>query len=687
MKKISEQSWFKYVIIFVLLLVPFMYSFFYLKAYWNPYGEGNMDNIPVAIVNLDDGKRGDIFASKLIESNKLDFNVVSLDDANKGLSEKKYYAVITIPSDFSSNIESASNDEKVPATITYSPNQKTNYLASQIISRVLVVAEEEARGEVSSTVVDSLSEKLSEIPDKMNQLSDGIDKLSEGAGTLNDGINILNDKYLTFNSGINQLYKGSSDLNNGIDQIDGALDSLSVGSNNLENGVKQINDVLSNTDLSGLGNLVNGINSLNGALNSDNGLVNGVNNYVNGVNSLSSGIVSLNDNIDLMITKYRSDLDLCSDDLTRSQLIGAISALEQIKASINSPSSNLVGGANQLSQLGSSLVDGVNAVGSGVDVLESSSSDISRLESGINGLKENLIAVEAGTSSLNDGVFKISNGFDSLSNGSKTLNNGLYTLNNNSVLISNALGELSNGSGILYNGVNTLKASVNDSVSSSKSDLSKLNGLSDFVGHSVVIDEEPVNSIDSYGTAFGPFFMSIALWVGSLMLFIILYYDASDRFKLLSRNASNKYLRTCCYLGLACLQGVSLGLLLMLGLDLHITNYFLYFISMILVACLFESIMEFLIVSFGDLGKFISLILLVLQLAAAGGTFPIQTVTKSFRFLNPLLPMKYSCDLFKESIITIEGTLLFKSIVVIFISFIIIFILNLINDRRLSESK
>ena len=97
--------------------------------------------------------------------------------------------------------------------------------------------------------------------------------------------------------------------------------------------------------------------------------------------------------------------------------------------------------------------------------------------------------------------------------------------------------------------------------------------------------------------------------------------------------------------------------------------------------------MEFLIVSFGDLGKFISLILLVLQLAAAGGTFPIQTVTKGFRFLNPLLPMKYSCDLFKESIITIEGTLLFKSIVVIFISFIIIFILNLINDRRLSESK
>jgi len=171
------------------------------------------------------------------------------------------------------------------------------------------------------------------------------------------------------------------------------------------------------------------------------------------------------------------------------------------------------------------------------------------------------------------------------------------------------------------------------------------------------------------------------------MLFIILYYDASDRFKLLSRNASNKFLRTGLYLLLASLQGISLGIMLLLGLDLHVTNYFIYFLSMILVSCLFESIMEFLIVSLGDIGKFLSLVLLVLQLAAAGGTFPIETVTKEFRFLNPMLPMKYTCDLFKEGIMTLETSLLIKSSLVVSLAFVVLFGLNMFNDWRLSKSK
>ena len=48
---------FKYIVISVVLLIPFIYSYFYLKAYWNPYGEGNIDNIPVAIVNQDEGDK------------------------------------------------------------------------------------------------------------------------------------------------------------------------------------------------------------------------------------------------------------------------------------------------------------------------------------------------------------------------------------------------------------------------------------------------------------------------------------------------------------------------------------------------------------------------------------------------------------------------------------------------------
>ena len=679
---LSKKSWFKFVVIGVILLIPFMYAFFYLKAYWNPYGEGNMDNIPVAIVNLDSGDKGTLFAQKLIDSGKLDFSVTDSGDANDGLSNKKYYAVITIPSNFTKNLESANTDDKTPATITYSPNQKTNYLASQIISRVLVVAEEEIRGEVSSTIIRSLSEKLNEVPEKMLELSDGASKLEDGAKKLSDGISTLNSKYQEFDSGINSLYNGSVILSNGLTEVDGGISSLHDGASSLDGGVKQINDALANVDISGIDVLTRGITSLNDGVNGDSGLVNGVNSYVDGTQSLSNGVLVLNSTIDSLIADYNNAYLNSNDDITKANLQGTIGALQMIKQSINNPNSSMVDGAKVLSMQGDVLKNGINSVGTGVSSLYNSTGDIMAVGANMNSLKENLNKVEFGIGSLNNGISKLSDGIGSLNSGSKSLNSGLSVLNSSSSQIKNAIGILDSGSSELEDGIDFLKVSVDNSINSSKDELSKLDGLDDFAAKSVTIDEVPVNEINSYGTAFGPFFMSIALWVGSLMLFIILYYDKDERFKLLGNNAKNKLLRTGCYLGLAILQGVSLGVLLMIGLDFAITNYFLYFISLILVACLFESIMEFLIVNFGDVGKFISLILLVLQLAAAGGTFPIQTVTKGFRFLNPLLPMTYTCNLFKEAIISIEKGLLTQSLVVIVILFILFLILNIFKDVK-----
>ena len=256
-------------------------------------------------------------------------------------------------------------------------------------------------------------------------------------------------------------------------------------------------------------------------------------------------------------------------------------------------------------------------------------------------------------------------------NGINTLNSGASTL--------------ASGTNTLNNGVNTAKSEVSNSISSTNSELKKLNGLDEYTANPVKVEEKDVNEVSEYGTAFSPFFMSIALWVGSLMLFIILYYDANDRFKNCSRNAENKVKRTFCYLGLATLQGIILGILLLVGLKFSVTNYFLYFASLILVAWMFEAIMEFLIVHFGDIGKFLALILLVLQLAAAGGTFPIQTVYTGFQKLFNVLPMKYSIDLFKEALISIEGNLLSKSLIVIIIIFVVLFVINILKDIRLQK--
>ena len=123
---------FKYVVLLVILFIPFIYSFFYLKAYWNPYGKGNIDNLPVAIVNSDSGDKGSSVVDGIKNSKKLKLSVVSEKKAEDGLYDGTYYAVIRIPEDFTSSMESASTESKKHATITYSPNQKSSYYNSLI---------------------------------------------------------------------------------------------------------------------------------------------------------------------------------------------------------------------------------------------------------------------------------------------------------------------------------------------------------------------------------------------------------------------------------------------------------------------------------------------------------------------------------------------------------------------------
>lgn len=171
------------------------------------------------------------------------------------------------------------------------------------------------------------------------------------------------------------------------------------------------------------------------------------------------------------------------------------------------------------------------------------------------------------------------------------------------------------------------------------------------------------------------------------MLYIILYFDKENRFEKLSIDNPNHLKRTFYYHVLGTIAGIILAFLLQILLDFEITSIPLYYFSIVLIANTFVALIEFLILNFKDVGKFIALILLVLQLAAAGGTFPIETVTKSFRFLHPLLPMTYTIGLLRESLMTIEGSLLSKNLIIVISICLVFVVLNLVKDLRYEKNR
>ncbi len=641
----KTNNWFKYVVIIAVLLVPFMYSFFYLKAYWNPYGKGNIDNLPVAVVNKDSGDKGKELIDNIKESKKLKLSVVSNDEATDGLNDGKYYAIISIPKDFTSSMNSASSTNKRHATITYSPNQKSNYLSSQIINTVVLTVEKNLDNTVNSKIVENLSDKLKAVPTQLNTISTGFGKLSEGTSQIENGASELKSGSEQLKNGINEAYNGSKTITDGVNaSIENlkndkseAIDTQTL--NNIKNQVtSSVNATFTDTYKNAIG--VQAVETVKAQ-------------YENNINLLKQGILANISAFGITDVDAYCNSSSVNPGLANycSSYLGLVSLNNQLNDSSSVIYQSIYNTAITSAQK--------SAVQTASNVSETVAKQVatSAKETATNKSIASLTPLQEGLNSLTSGLAKLNTGSNDLYNGTVKLNEGTTTLNNS---------------------VKASKVELDDKINSTKSEMKKVDGLSKYSKMPIKAETKEVNKVSSYGTAFSPLFISIALWVGSLMLFMVLYFDKEKRFGLLGIDSKKRVKRTLAYHVLASASGLILGILLQLLLDFSITNVLLYYVSIILIANCFLAIVEFLIETFGDIGKFIALIILVLQLAAAGGTFPIETVTKGFRWLHPLLPMTYTINLLKESLISVENNLLTQNMLYVFIIFIVFFGLNII---------
>lgn len=606
-EKLKEK--FKYVVFAVVLLIPFMYSFFYLKSYWDPYG--NLSDLGVAIVNNDnkeDNSLSEKFVNSLKDSDSCKFEVVDSSKANDGLTNGDYYAIITIPENFTENINNAGEKNRSVTTITYAPNQKSNYLASQIISRVVLEAEKGLEGEISSAVVGSLVDNLNEVPKSLQTIVDATDKLQEGSDNLKSGLGQINE-------GTKTLSSKYTELDQGIDSVKNGASSLNDGVNDLKNGSSKIT--------SGLSDLNNGVNS-----------------YTTNTNSL----IQL---LKVCEVAHNSDGSL-NLNTQRNQYI---------KIAYNVDCNNI-----------SLLMNGL-----------SNQATVSKLNSGASTLLNGSKSLDEGISKLQNGTSTLQSGLDKVSSGSKTVKDSLTTL-------SNGTSSAYDGSVKLSDGLSTFKGEIVKSKTETEEKLSKLDGLDTYVKDSVKIDEKPKGEVKQYGVSFTPLFLSIGLWVGALMCYVIFYYDQEHRFKLLDKE-NRGIKQNFAYILIASIFALVTSFLIKTLLGFSVTSSVTYYLSSILISVTFMSIIQLLIRLFSDVGKFLSLVVLVLQLAASGGTFPVETITYGFRWLNPLLPMTYSIKLIKEALISTDNGFIFNNAIVLILFAVISFLITCTYDYIKGKNK
>ncbi len=726
----NEKKFFKVIIIAVVLLIPVIYSFFYLKSYWDPYG--NLKDVKIAMVNLDSGTRGAELIKTMKEvENTLGFTEAQSDDALNGLASDEYYAVITIPEDFTKSLESGGEEDKQKATITFTPNKRKNYLSYQIINSGLKTAEMQLQSKVASEVAGIMADKLKEVPDSLEKIEDGVGQIKDGSvaltsglGELSDGVNTLDTKYSEFDTGVKTATEGSKDLANGITQAGEGIEVLQKGATDLDDGVSQINQALSNADTSKITDLTDGISALNAGVNGTQGLANGLNSYIDGVHTYEDTIEEGANDLETGLNQYiegTNKLDQSQDkilqgivnyyaaivnaggtpDATISQLAGGANQIlnEPDRAKLAAAEIQLKAGVNGLANAKQStnfkkltagenaLIAGMKQVSQGVTQLNNNTSQIQTLGNSIKKLQISLAQVQDGTGKLKDGIGELKTGTDKIQVGSNSLSKGLGELSKNSSVIKTALQKLDDGAksaldggNKLTDGIIALKTSIKEGKNTAENQIKKLDGIKEFVEDPVEFKEESFGEVESYGVAFTPLFLSIGLWVGTLMLYVILYYDQKHRFGILDHENGNKILQNCIYLGIGAVEGLLTGFILKALLGFSVASMGIYLFECILVGMTFTIIMQFLIRNFGDIGKFIALIILVLQLAASGGTFPVETIDKSFQAFTSWLPMTYTVRIFKDCLIPTDASLIGKNTVIILFILISVFFMNTVIE-------
>ena len=170
----------------------------------------------------------------------------------------------------------------------------------------------------------------------------------------------------------------------------------------------------------------------------------------------------------------------------------------------------------------------------------------------------------------------------------------------------------------------------------------------DMMGNPVKVDKEEVNPVPNYGTGFAPYFISLGLFVGALLMTIVFNLKEPA---VKPRNGITWFLGK---FGVVAITGVIQALLvdavLLFGLGIEVRSVPLFIFVSIITSITFMAMIQLLVTTLGDPGRFIAIVILIMQLTTSAGTFPLELIPKMIQPFNDLLPMTYTVQAFKAVI-------------------------------------
>lgn len=541
------------------------------------------------------------------------------------------------------------------------------------------------------------------ITDNLNTAASGSQTLADGTATLSSGLTTYTNGVSTLASGANELNSNSAALISGIAQLKESstqVQRLVDGANSLTDGLQQLatSTTLSAEETENIQSLISGLPQLNAAIQQLNTSVSEVSSNID-TTKIST---ALND-IASQATEILSAEEKDSSD--RLAAIQATAAYQSLDASQQAELVNALNtSGNSVSQQAQQILKDAKAMQVALAALSSLSSKVTELQAGVSQIasqsnialpgsvaaltklsagltKVNTVTttqlvpgssqIASGVSTLNtklssganelltgattytNAVSQIASGANQLVANNNQLTSGASQLQSGAEALASGSSQLAAGSGTLTSGLTTLTSGLS-TLSSSLTDASKQLSLVSVTNKNAKLVSNPVStketdndSVKVNGIGMAPYMIAVSLMVVALSTNVIFASSLSGRpVKNRFEWAKQKFFIN----GLISTVGslVLYGAIQFLGFE---ANYNLRTIMLVILSGWTLMALVTALVGWDDrYGSFISLLMLLLQVGSAGGSYPIELSPKFFQVVHPYLPMSYIVSGLRQTI-------------------------------------
>ncbi|PWM98462.1 MAG: YhgE/Pip domain-containing protein [Massilioclostridium sp.] len=651
------------IVVVGVCVIPALYAWFNIAANWDPYGSTN--GISVAVASEDTGSTVETISvnlgSQIIEQLKsnddIGWKFVDSEQAIEGVKKGDYYAAIVIPSHFSEDMVSFLTTDITTPKLEYYINEKKNAIAPKITNAGASTVQQQ----INQTFIQTAAEVIGNV---LNTTSAVIDE--DGQTVMDHFLTILQtvDNDLTLYDNTVTALSDTTTAVQGI--VDSAKLTLPDVSSMASDGQAATNDIQS---------------LISAAQQNSQGTSETIGNIFTAVNQMLDSVDQSIDSLpNLDTTQAKAELEHIQKQASsimeiNSKVLSVLTQIQQKLPILSDAIQPLVNKINSTNQSLQSIVDNINTIiTSGEDLQTALANAQTNLKQWIASGKSDLQSVQ------NEYTTTVRPTLDS------TMSSTYSALQSLSSLLGTAGSSIQNIDGIL-DGVNQAITSGNSALqntsaiikttqekihnlrttlenTSDNEQIEKLlellqqdpSMLGGFMASPVQLETNQLYPIENYGSAMAPFYSTLAIWVGGIVLVAIMKVTVDEDKRLGNIKPYQAYIgRYLLFMLLGLVQATIICLGDLYFLKIQCLHPMLFMISGWISSLVFTNIIYTLTVSFGDIGKALSVIILVIQIAGSSGTFPIEVTPKFFQNVYPFLPFTYAINAMRETIAGFYG--------------------------------